>query len=65
MSGPPRNNNSNTYRGHRERIIYEIHNAEDAARQSLLHGGEIVGRKAKTLWSHFIVSLANTIYLIC
>lgn len=63
MSSSPRNNDNNTYRGRRERIVYEIHNAEDAARQSLLHGGEIVGLRAKTLWSNFIVSLASTVYM--
>ncbi|KAF9301313.1 hypothetical protein BGZ74_006871 [Mortierella antarctica] len=59
MSGLPRNNDNNTDRGRRERIIYELHNAEDAARQSLLHGGEVVSRKAKTLWSHFIDFIDN------
>ncbi|KAG0090409.1 hypothetical protein BGZ92_003009 [Podila epicladia] len=59
MSGSPRNGDNNTDRGRRERIIYELHNAEDAARQSLLHGGEVVSRKAKTLWSHFIDFIDN------
>ncbi|KAF9392757.1 hypothetical protein CPB97_010133 [Podila verticillata] len=59
MSSSPRNNDNNTYRGRRERIVYEIHNAEDAARQSLLHGGEIVGLRAKTLWSNFIDFIDN------
>ncbi|KAG0339367.1 hypothetical protein BG000_002290 [Podila horticola] len=59
MPSPSRNDDNNTYRGRRERIIYEIHNAEDAARQSLLNGGEIVSRKAKTLWSHFIDFIDN------
>ncbi|KAF9334148.1 hypothetical protein BG006_002653 [Podila minutissima] len=59
MSGLPRNNDNNTDRGRRERIIYELHNAEGAARQSLLHGGEVVSRKAKTLWSHFIDFIDN------
>ncbi|KAG0013883.1 hypothetical protein BGZ82_001987 [Podila clonocystis] len=59
MSGLPRNDDNNTHRSRRERIIYEIHHAEDAARQSLLHGGDVVSRKAKTLWSHFIDFIDN------
>ncbi|KAF9403571.1 hypothetical protein BGX21_002298 [Mortierella sp. AD011] len=37
----------------RERVLHEIHNVEDAALISLLHGGEVVSRKAKTFWMHF------------
>ncbi|KAG0308137.1 hypothetical protein BGZ98_008887 [Dissophora globulifera] len=37
----------------RERILHEIHNVEDAARESLLHGGQIVSSNAKTFWGHF------------
>ncbi|KAF9999705.1 hypothetical protein BGZ79_006690 [Entomortierella chlamydospora] len=37
----------------RERVLHEIHNVEDAALLSLLHGGEVVSRKAKTFWMHF------------
>lgn len=58
MSSPPprsSSNNSNNRGNHRERIIYQIQNAEDAARMSLLHGREVVTRKATSLWTHFKV----------
>ncbi|KAG0313584.1 hypothetical protein BGZ97_010073 [Linnemannia gamsii] len=38
---------------HRERIVHGLHNVEDTARESLLHGGEVVTRQAQTLWTHF------------
>ncbi|KAG0256405.1 hypothetical protein BG011_004571 [Mortierella polycephala] len=48
------NNGSNRSRGsRRDRIIYEIMNAEDNARTSLLQGSEAVSRKARTLWTNF------------
>ncbi|KAF9425078.1 hypothetical protein BGZ94_007865 [Podila epigama] len=50
---------SNNLRGRRERIIYGLQNAEDTARQSLLHGGVAITRKAKTIWSHFIDFIDN------
>ncbi|KAG0287894.1 hypothetical protein BGZ96_008258 [Linnemannia gamsii] len=37
----------------RERIVYGLQSVEDTARESLLHGGEVVTRKAHTLWGHF------------
>jgi hypothetical protein len=40
---------------HRERIVHGLHNVEDTARESLLHGGEVVTRQAQTLWTHFKV----------
>ncbi|GJJ67864.1 large conductance mechanosensitive channel [Entomortierella parvispora] len=44
----------NTYGGsRRDRLMYEVQNAEDTARVSLLHGGEVVTQRAKTLWTHF------------
>ncbi|KAF9352791.1 hypothetical protein BGX26_009440 [Mortierella sp. AD094] len=46
--------NYNTGRStRREWVLHEIHNVEDAALISLLHGGEVVSRKAKTFWTHF------------
>ncbi|KAF9111406.1 hypothetical protein BGX27_004982 [Mortierella sp. AM989] len=46
--------NYNTGRSsRRERIMHEIHNVEDATRISLLHGSEIVTRKARTFCTHF------------
>ncbi|KAF9967901.1 hypothetical protein BGZ70_007766 [Mortierella alpina] len=52
---PPRQGSidSNDRGTRRERIIYQIQNAEDAALMSLLHGREVVTRKATSLWTHF------------
>ncbi|KAG9062009.1 hypothetical protein KI688_006729 [Linnemannia hyalina] len=56
MSSPPngrQNGNTNGWMTQRERIIDGLHNVEDTTRESLLHGGMVVTRKAKTLWTHF------------
>ncbi|KAF9338181.1 hypothetical protein BGZ91_009001 [Linnemannia elongata] len=56
MSSPPngrQNGDTNGRTTHRERIINGFQTAEDSARESLLHGGVVVTRKAKTLWTHF------------
>ncbi|KAG9327158.1 hypothetical protein KVV02_000874 [Mortierella alpina] len=52
---PPRQSSISSNDGgtRRERIIYQIQNAEDAALMSLLHGREVVTRKATSLWTHF------------
>ncbi|KAF9206252.1 hypothetical protein BGZ49_002743 [Haplosporangium sp. Z 27] len=51
------NSNYNSYNTgrstRRERFLQEMHNVEDTALTSLLHGGEVVSRKAKTFWTHF------------
>ncbi|KAF9184019.1 hypothetical protein BGZ51_003635 [Haplosporangium sp. Z 767] len=57
MSSSPRsqssNNNSRSRGSRRDRVIYEIMNAEDNARTSLLQGSEAVSQKARTFWTHF------------
>ncbi|KAF9942733.1 hypothetical protein BGZ67_000140 [Mortierella alpina] len=52
---PPRQSSISSNDGgtRHERIIYQIQNAEDAALMSLLHGREVVTRKATSLWTHF------------
>lgn len=58
MSSPPngrQNGDSNGRTTQRERIVYGLQNAEDTTRESLLQGGVVVTRKAKTLWTHFKV----------
>lgn len=48
----------NTQRGsRRDRLMYEVQNAEDTARISLLHGGVVVSQKARSLWAHFRVPI--------
>ncbi|KAG0369137.1 large-conductance mechanosensitive channel [Gamsiella multidivaricata] len=47
MPSTPDNNSGQGARRNR------IHDVEDSARISLLHGGETISRKAKTFWGHF------------
>ena len=58
MLSPPngrQNGDTNGQMTQRERIIYGLQTAEDTARESLLHGGVVTTRKAKSLWTHFKV----------
>ena len=54
MSSATRNyNNGRDTR--RDGILHEFHDLENATRESLLHGEQVVSVKAKTFWDHFKV----------
>ncbi|KAF9921391.1 hypothetical protein FBU30_008611 [Linnemannia zychae] len=56
MASPSPSGNTSSRLSQRDRIINGVHSVEDSARESLLHGGVVATRNAKTLWSHFKAS---------
>ncbi|KAI1314966.1 hypothetical protein EDD11_001450 [Mortierella claussenii] len=57
MSSSPtqrRDTTHNTGRdARRDRFMHEVHNVEDSARISLLHGGQVISKRTRTFWTSF------------